>query len=162
MPITDSILKAIKSVDRKTSDNSLTRGSLRRDGMSKSKLIDPNNIISSKRKRKSNGKKVTMEKLISKQSKKVDIKARIIVPALKADDRVKIKTECFGKEYAIGRAKYTYGRVVKVNGKIVDVQWDNAKGGGGVRMDARLSQLKRVNPIMALLKRMTTENEVQG
>jgi hypothetical protein len=75
MPITDSILKAIKNVDRKIVESALTRGSLRRDGMSKSKLIDPNNIISSKRKRKSNGKKVTMEKLISKQSKKVDIKA---------------------------------------------------------------------------------------
>jgi hypothetical protein len=162
IPITDSILNEIRSVDRKTDESVLTRGSLKRVGKSKSKLIDSDNIVSSKRKRKSNEKKVTVEKLISKQSKKIEIKARVTVPALKADDRVKIRTECFGKEYAVGRAKFTYGRVVKVNEKIVDVQWDNARGGGGVRMDARLSQLKRVNPIMALLKRMTTKREVQG
>jgi hypothetical protein len=90
------------------------------------------------------------------------VKAEVTVPALKADDRVKIRTECFGKEYAVGRNKYTYGRVVKVNGKIADVQWDNAKGGRGVRMDARLSQLRRVNPIMMMLKRLSMRGEING
>ena len=89
------------------------------------------------------------------------MKAQVTVPALQTDDRVKVRTECFGKDYAVGRNKYTYGRVVKVSGKIVDVQWDNAKGGGGVRMDARLSQLKRANP-MKMLKRLSMKNDNEG
>ncbi len=52
--------------------------------------------------------------------------------------------------------------MVKINGKIVDVQWDNSKGKGGVRMDARLSQLKRVNPIMAILNRLSLKDGIGG
>ncbi len=41
------------------------------------------------------------------------------VPTLKIDDRVKIRTLRFGKEYARGRPKYTYGNIVS---KLADLQ----------------------------------------
>ena len=155
MPVTESFLNSIRRVDDKIQAGELSRGGVKREAMLKPKQIDPDNIISSKRQRKIAVKKVSEGKINTKPSKKVVIKARVTVPTLKADDRVKIRTECFGKEYAVGRERYTYGRVVKVNGKIVDVQWDNAKGGGGVQMDAHLSQLKRVNPILMILKHLS-------
>jgi hypothetical protein len=148
-------LNSIRRVDDKIQAGELSRGGVKREAMLKPKQIDPDNIISSKRQRKVAVKKVSEGKINTKPSKKVVIKARVTVPTLKADDRVKIRTECFGKEYAVGRERYTYGRVVKVNGKIVDVQWDNAKGGGGVRMNAHLPQLKRVNPILMILKHLS-------
>jgi hypothetical protein len=42
------------------------------------------------------------------------------------------------------------------------VQWDNKKGGAYVRMDARLSQLQRVNPIIMMMKRLTSGNVREG
>jgi hypothetical protein len=155
MSITESFLNSIRRVDDKTRAGERSRGGLKREAILKPKQIDPDNIITSKRQRKVVVKKVSEGKINPKLSKKVVTKARVTVPSLKANDRVKIRTECFGKEYSVGREKYTYGRVVKVNGKIDDVQWDNAKGGGGVRMDARLSQLKRVNPILMILKHLS-------
>ncbi len=160
--LSESILNAIKNVEDKIGNVVLTRGSLKRGKKPKSKVsLDPDNIISSKRQR-IRAVKTPQEKLDPKPTKKVMVKAQVTLPALKADDRVKIRTECFGKDYAVGRQKYTYGRVVSVNGKIVDVHWYNAKGGGGVRMDARLSQLKRANPIMAILKHLSKNDSAGG
>jgi hypothetical protein len=160
--LSESILEAIRNVEDKVGSAVLTRGNLKRRKKPKSKVsLDPDNILSSKRQRKRAVKNL-QEKPDPKPKKTVMVKAQVTVPALKADDRVKIRTECFGKDYAVGRQKYTYGRVVSVNGKIVDVQWDNAKGGGGVRMDARLSQLKRANPIMAILKHLSKNGSNVG
>jgi hypothetical protein len=160
--LSESILKAIKVVEDKIGRVVLTPGRLKRGKKPKSKVISSENIMASKQQRKTvSGVDVT-EGRESKPTRKVMIKAQVSVPALKPDDRVKIRTECFGKEYAVGRAKFTYGKVVKVSGKIVDVQWDNAKGKGGVRMDARLSQLKRVNPIMMILKCLSENSEKKG
>jgi hypothetical protein len=65
----------------------LTRGkSLKRVKKSKSKVINPENIIVSKRQRKTVVvEKVTKQKRNPKPAKKVVIKAQVTVPALKAE-----------------------------------------------------------------------------
>ena len=164
--LADSILKAIKKVEEKIGNAEITRGHLKRQKIFKSKKLDPENIIETKRQRKTVkeilGLKLPNIQPMEKKRGKGAIKAKLARPSLKADDRVKIRTECFGKEYAVGRSIFTYGKVVKVNGTIVAVQWDNKKGGAGVQMDARLSQLQRVNPIIMLMRRLASGNVRNG
>jgi hypothetical protein len=40
-------------------------------------------------------------------------------------DRVKIKTTRFGRSFAKG---YTFGTIIKIKGKVCDVQWDDSEG----------------------------------
>jgi hypothetical protein len=66
------------------------------------------------------------------------------IPILKANDRVKIRTFRFGKEYAKGRPRYTYGNIVSIDGgKVIDVRWDNDEGVGEV-MKTKLTDLQFV------------------
>ena len=50
--LADSILKAIKKVEEKIGNAEITRGHLKRQKISKSKKLDPENIIETKRQRK--------------------------------------------------------------------------------------------------------------
>jgi hypothetical protein len=170
--LSESILKSLKKVEVKL-DRASTQGELKRGKKSNATKIDPGNILRTKRERKTvirknsknSSKPNPKAKSRNKENDKrrVVIKARLTLPALKPDDRVKILTKCFGHEYAIGQPKYSYGKLIRVNkGKIVDVLWDNTDGSTGERMDARLSQLRRVNPIMVALKRLSENMKVNG
>ena len=46
----------------------------------------------------------------------------------KVMDRVKVKTSRFGRSFAKGRPLYTYGTIMKMKGKVCDVQWDDSDG----------------------------------
>jgi hypothetical protein len=54
--------------------------------------------------------------LISSKKKKSQIKI---------NDVVKIKTSKFGIGYAKGRPEFTFGKVLKINGKVYDVLWED-------------------------------------
>ncbi len=43
-------------------------------------------------------------------------------------DRVKIKTTRFGKTFAQGLPTYTFGTIMKMKGKVCDIQWDDSEG----------------------------------
>ena len=43
-------------------------------------------------------------------------------------DRVKTKTTRFGRSFAKGRPLYTFGTIMKMKGKVCDVQWDDSDG----------------------------------
>ncbi len=43
-------------------------------------------------------------------------------------DRVKVKTTRFGKTFAKGRPTYTHRTIMKMKGKVSDVQWDDSEG----------------------------------
>jgi hypothetical protein len=43
-------------------------------------------------------------------------------------DRVKTKTTRFGRSFAKGRQLYTFGTIMKMKGKVCDVQWDDSDG----------------------------------
>jgi hypothetical protein len=43
-------------------------------------------------------------------------------------DQVKIKTTRFGKKFAKGLPIWTYGTIMKIKGKVCDVQWDDSEG----------------------------------
>jgi hypothetical protein len=43
-------------------------------------------------------------------------------------DRVKIKTSRFGRKFAKGLPMWTFGTIMKIKGKVCDVQWDDSEG----------------------------------
>ncbi len=43
-------------------------------------------------------------------------------------DRVKVKTTRFGRSFAKGRPLFTFGTIIKMKGKVCDVQWDDSDG----------------------------------
>jgi hypothetical protein len=44
---------------------------------------------------------------------------------IKISDKVKIRTAKFGIAYAGGRPEFTFGKVLKINGKLYDVLWED-------------------------------------
>ncbi len=59
---------------------------------------------------------------------------------LKVGDKVKTSTERFGKAWAVGRPKFTFGVVKKVKGDLVSILWE----GELRRMNAKAHHLVRV------------------
>ena len=59
---------------------------------------------------------------------------------LKVGDKVKTSTERFGKEWAVGRPKFTFGVVKKIKGDLVSILWE----GELRRMNAKAHHLVRV------------------
>ena len=58
----------------------------------------------------------------------VEKKKSRVGKGFKVLDRVKIKTTRFGKSFAKGRPLYTFGTIMKIKGKVCDVQWDDSDG----------------------------------
>jgi hypothetical protein len=74
-------------------------------------------------------------------------------------DRVKILTSRFGVEYSKGRKKYTYGNIKSMrNGDVADVLWDSDKG-NPTAMISHISYLKRVSPVLSILKKIIGESK---
>jgi hypothetical protein len=74
-------------------------------------------------------------------------------------DRVKILTSRFGVEYSKGRKKYTYGNIKSMrNGDVADVLWDSNKG-NPTAMISHISYLKRVSPVLSILKKIIGESK---
>ncbi len=91
---------------------------------------------------------------------KTKIKVKVVVPALKANDRVKIKTCKFGVVYAKGKPEFTYGTILFVDkGKIADVRWDLVDG-ESITMSPHVSHLQRISPIMQILKGILKKTKV--
>ncbi len=59
---------------------------------------------------------------------------------LKVGDKVKTTTERFGKAYAVGKPKFTFGTVKKVKGSLVSILWE----GELRRMNVKAHHLVRV------------------
>ncbi len=90
------------------------------------------------------------------------LKVKIAVPNLKINDRVKIRTFRFGKEYARGRPRYTYGNIVSLDdGKVIDVRWDNDEGEGDI-MQTKLKDLQLVDPVPAIVGQILKETKKCG
>jgi hypothetical protein len=55
----------------------------------------------------------------------------------------------------LGKPKFTFGKVVKVNSNTVEVEWDSVKGVKGWKRatESYRSHLKKVNPIMMVLNK---------
>jgi hypothetical protein len=60
------------------------------------------------------------EELVMAKENKVAKKFKVL-------DRVKIKTTRFGKTFARGKPIYTFGTIMKMKGKVCDVQWDDSE-----------------------------------
>ena len=149
--LTESILKALKQSKRKMSvQEPLTR--LVESSKDKSGNVDAKNISQGKRRRKSiknSGSKLSPSK--------VKLRVKVVVPALKVNDRVKIKTCKFGVVYAKGKPAFTYGTIISVDrGKIADVKWDLVNG-DEIEMSPHVKHLQWVAPVMRILKEIIKE-----
>ncbi len=163
--LSESILKVIQKVDREKCD-APTRQMLKRQ--SKPKSINTDNVVEAKRMRK----EIVSEKIINMKSKASmetkHLKPKPLPRVKKAPpkhdpgDRVKILTTRFGKGYAKGKPKWTWGKVESVGkDKIVDVRWDSSEGQGEV-MKAHLVHLVKVSPIIVMMEEISNKMRWDG
>jgi hypothetical protein len=113
--------------------------------------VDTKNIALGQRTRKTAFKRKSKS---SPANKKGDLNIKVAVPALKLNDRVKMKTCRFGVKYAKGKSKFTYGTITEIDkGKIADVKWETVEG-EPISMSAHVSHLQRVSPILKILSKI--------
>ncbi len=67
-----------------------------------------------------------IDKIFEMEKKLMNAKESKAAKKFKALDRVKIKTTRFGKTFAKGQPIYTFGTIMKIKGKVCDVQWDDS------------------------------------
>jgi hypothetical protein len=131
-----------------------------RNSLWKREKLDPSKVTLGKRQRA----KVTISQNVTQTDTKKNrlLKVKIAVPTLKIDDRVKIRTFRFGKEYARGRPKYTYGNIVSLDGgKVIDVKWNSEEGEGEI-MKTKLADLQLVDPVPEIVGQILKETMTCG
>jgi hypothetical protein len=153
--LTDKIKKALRIVEDETTNLAPGRNSMRK----KDKPIkEP--VKATLGKRDSRARVTITQDENNKKSRL--LKVKIAVPDLEEGDRVKIRTFRFGSAYAKGRPRFTYGNVVSLDGgKIIDVRWDNDEGEPEV-MKTKLSDLKRVSPVLRIVSQILSETTECG
>jgi hypothetical protein len=72
---------------------------------------------------------------------------------LEAGNRVKILTRMFGRQYAQGREKYSYGRVVGIDGNMVNVLYED----DGVEWKSHVTHLSKVAVAATLASSETSD-----
>jgi hypothetical protein len=147
--LTDSIINALKGINK--NEPEMKGLPLAREEKDTSGNVDMKNITLGKRKIKTVFKRKSKGSPANKR-RNLDIKAAL--PALKLNDRVKMKTCRFGVKYAKGKSKFTYGMITQIDkGKIADVKWETVEG-EPVTMSAHVSHLQRVSPILKILSKI--------
>ena len=145
--LTESILNALKGLPSRGPLSQLKKSSKDESGN-----VDSKNIALGKRRRK-----LTKKSKSKLSPSKTKITMKVAVPALKVNDRVKIKTCKFGVVYANGKPEFTYGSIVSIDkGKIADVKWDLADG-ESIAMSPHIKHLQRISPVLRILKRILKE-----
>jgi hypothetical protein len=156
--LTDRIVKALKIVKDETSNLAPRRNGLKRKNRLKN---DPENATFGKRGRKAEVQ-ISQNVITTAQSKSRLLKVKIAVPTFQVGDRVKIRTFRFGKDYAKGRPRFTYGNISSLDGgKIIDVKWDNDDGDGEI-MKTKLSDLQRVDPVLKIVAHILNDTKKCG
>jgi hypothetical protein len=125
----EAIVKALKRVEEETLNDAPRKRSIMKGKLGKITNVSRDNIIFKKRrgtKGSSEPGGVSDEELKTNDNDKADpviVNKRKI--KIKINDMVKIKTAKFGVAYARGRPEFTFGRVLKIHGKVYDVLWDD-------------------------------------
>ena len=125
----EAIVKALKRVEEETLNEAPRKGTLQSKKTKTNKSISTDNILQQKRRKRegiseSGG---VLEKNGTTRRKKeepINRNKRNKKGRIEINDRVKIRTSKFGIGYAKGRPEFTYGRVLKINGKLYDVLWE--------------------------------------
>ncbi len=160
-------MKVIQKADKDKCD-APTRRMLKRQSKSKPKSINTDNVVEAKRMRKA----IITEKIINVESEapmetkppkpKPLPRVKKAPPKLDPGDRVKILTTRFGKGYAKGKPKWTWGKVESISkDEIVDVRWDSSEGQSEV-MKAHLVHLVKISPIIVMLEKISIKMRWDG
>jgi hypothetical protein len=123
---TDSIVKALRKVEEVIGNQAPKRGELKKKGKTAHTRsgIDQKNITAAGKKRR----------VLEKETKDVwDLKTKttnvikLQKGVLNIGDSVKTLTKRFGKDYALGKPKFTFGIVKKMKGKLVSILWEGER-----------------------------------
>jgi hypothetical protein len=111
--LTEKVVKALNQAEEEISNHAPKRGELKRKKRDNNRVkgLETKNIIDEKR---NNG---TENSLWTKNTKVRDLKIKI-------GDSVRIATHRFGKEYARGLPKFTFGKVIDIMGESTKVKWE--------------------------------------
>ncbi len=121
----EAIVKALKRVEEETLNDASRKQSIKKGKLEKITNVSRDNIILKKRRKNKESSEpggVTDEEPLSNDDNKADpgmVNKR--KREIKINDKVKIKTAKFGIAYSRGRPEFTFGKVLKVNGKLYDV-----------------------------------------
>jgi hypothetical protein len=151
--VTDKIIRALNTVESEIKDQAPKRGELKRKKRTKYN-VEPDNIIPEKRKEDSDPRKWT------KNTKVEDLD-------LKIGDEVRIATHRFGKEYARGLLKFTFGKVIKLLGDKTKIKWIQGDEDTVSHLSLRLkgkgcSTLATISKDLALLNEDSSSRHPNG
>jgi len=126
----EAIVKALKRVEEETLNDAPRRGSIKKKNkLTKITNVSKDNIISKKRRTKKESSEpggVTDGEPLSNDDNKADPgMVNKKKKEIKINDKVKIRTAKFGVAYARGRPEFTFGKVLKISGKLYDVLWED-------------------------------------
>jgi hypothetical protein len=125
----DAIVKALKRVEEETLNEAPRRDSIKKSKLTKITYVSKDNIISKKRKKNKEssepGGVTDGEQQANDKDKEDPDMVNKRKSKIKVNDTVKIKTSKFGIGYSRGRPEFTFGKVLKIHGKIYDVLWED-------------------------------------
>ena len=148
--LTEKIIAALKEVEDNVTNQAPGKQSMPKKKKFTDGDVSASNISLGKRTRNPKMKNVARRS----KSKSIKLDVKVHVRSLKVGDRVKILTSCFGVEYAKGKAKYTYGKILSFKGdKVAEVLWES-KEGKPEAMISHLSHLRRVSPVLRIVDRI--------
>jgi hypothetical protein len=124
----EAIVQALKKVEEEAANEAPRKGTIKSRLQKKIGGISIRNILERKR-RKDNetsnpGGENDEEGRDNNDEKPINRIQKIKKRKIGINDRVKIRTSKFGCQYSKGRPEFTFGRVLKINGKSYDVLWD--------------------------------------
>jgi len=122
-------LKALRKVEEETLNDAPRKGILRKSKPKQREDITEENVLSGKRKRKKESSEPGGVPEAAPDCNDLNSSGGNIVKKkkreIKINDVVKIKTSKFGIGYSKGRPEFTFGKVLKINGKVYDVLWED-------------------------------------
>jgi hypothetical protein len=135
-------LKALKKVEEETLNDAPRKGILKKSKPKQREEITTGNILSSNKRRRKNetsepgGEREAATDSNDMVSSDIDI-VKKKKSQIKVNDVVKIKTSKFGIGYAKGRPEFTFGKVLKISGKIYDVLWEGGEENAQMKTHVR-------------------------
>jgi hypothetical protein len=128
----EAMLRALNVLEQEIHNQAPRKGNLKKKKKAQSSEVDGGNVQTYPRRKAISWNLVGIDKPTPESAERVMRKRRhgdqgCVVDnekSLETGDRVKILTKMFGPKYALGREKYSYGKVVSAKGNMINVLYD--------------------------------------
>ena len=173
----EAIRKALTKTIEVSKNVAMSRNKIRKKKRKSKGTVGPENIVEGHRKRgkkkfevpdftpppePSAGMETNIDKIFEMEEEAAGFEEKAHGKSrkgFKVLDRVKIKTTRFGKTFAKGRPTYTHGTIMKMKGKVCDVQWDDSEGVDLMKSHTDFLELDRDSKKDGALMAMFLQNE---